>query len=168
KTGAGGSVVFSFDYSDGRGWPVGANGAGHSLVPLDSALDGQASGACDYPGNWRASAYVGGSPGRVDPPPPAATVVLNEIAAHTDYFDPARPEYDSNDWLELYNLASANITLNGWYLSDDPANLRKWAIPSVTISASGWITSDELSGFHNPSTTCFRLNQTGEQALLSY
>src|SRR6266536_1205744 len=55
KTGAGGSVIFSFDYSEGRGWPVAANGAGHSLVPLDSALAGQASGALDYTGNWRAS-----------------------------------------------------------------------------------------------------------------
>jgi len=168
KTGAGGSVVFSFDYSDGRGWPVGANGAGHSLVPLDSALAGQSSGALDYPGNWRASAYVGGSPGRADPAPPAATVVLNEIAAHTDYFDPARPEYDSNDWLELYNLASRNISLSGWFLSDDPANLRKWAIPSVTIPARGWITFDEVSGFHNPITTGFGLNKAGEQVLLSY
>src|SRR5207247_6154833 len=168
KTGAGGSVVFSFDYSDGRGWPVAANGAGHSLVPLDSALDGQASGACDYPGNWRASAYVGGSPGRADPSTPAATIVLNEITAHTDYFDPARPEYDSNDWLELYNLASANIMLNGRYLSDDPANLHKWAIPSVTIYTRGWITFDEVSGFHNPITTGFGLKNAGEPVLVSY
>ena len=168
KTGAGGSVVFSFDYSDDRGWPVAANGAGHSLVPLDSALAGQASGALDYPGNWRASAYIGGSPGQNDPPPPVATVVLNEIAAHTDYFDPARPEYDSNDWLELYNLASTNISLSGWYLSDDPSNLRKWAVPSVTNSARGWITFDEVSGFHNPITTGFGLNKAGEQVLLSY
>jgi len=168
KAGGGGVVLCSFAYSNGRGWPVAAGGAGHSLVPLDSAMDGQASGALDYPGNWRASAYIGGSPGRTDPLPPVATVVLNEIAAHTDYFDPAHTEYDSNDWLELYNLASVNITLSGWFLSDDPANLRKWAIPSVTISASGWITFDEVSGFHNPITTGFGLNKAGEQVLLSY
>jgi hypothetical protein len=168
KTGAGGSVVFSFDYSDGRGWPVAANGAGHSMVPLDPALAGQASGALDYPGNWRPSAYLGGSPGRDDPPPPAATVVLNEVTAHTDYYDPARPEYDSNDWLELFNLASTNLSLSGWYLSDDPAALHKWAIPSVTISAGGWITFDEVSGFHNPITMGFGLDKAGEQVLLSY
>ena len=168
KTGAGGSVIFSFEYSAGRGWPVAAKGAGHSLVPLDSAQDGQASGALDYPGNWRASTYLGGAPGRADPPTPAPTVVLNEIGAHTDYFDPARPEYDSNDWLELRNLTPANISLGGWYLSDDPGNLRKWAIPSVSISARGWISFDEVSGFHNPITTGFGLNKAGEQVLLSY
>src|SRR6185369_10438250 len=116
----------------------------------------------------RASAYLGGSPGRTDPSPPAATVVLNEITAHTDYFDPLRPEYDSNDWLELFNLASTNISLSGWHLSDDPAIPRKWAIPSVTISARGWTTFDEVSGFHNPITTGFGLDKAGEQVLLSY
>jgi len=168
KAGGGGVVLCSFNYSNGRGWPVAASGAGHSLVPLDSAMDGQATGALDYPGNWRASACMGGSPGGADPSPPAATVVLNEIAAHTDYLDPARPEYDSNDWLELYNLASTNISLSGWFLSDDPANLRKWAIPSISISARGWISFDEVSGFHNPITTGFGLDKAGEQVLLSH
>jgi hypothetical protein len=169
KAGAGGTVLFSFDYSNGRGWPVAANGAGHSLVPLDSAMDGQATGALDYPGNWRASTFIKGSPGRADPAAPAPTVVLNEIAAHTDYFDPARPEYDSNDWIELFNAASTNVNLAGWYLSDDPANLRKWAIPSsVTVPPRGWVSFDEVSGFHNPITTGFGIDKAGEQVLLSH
>src|SRR6185369_15544966 len=54
------------------------------------------------------------------------------------------------------------------YLSDDPANLRKWAIPSVTISARDWISFDEVTGFHNPITTGFCLDKAGEQVLLSY
>ena len=144
-----------------------ANGGGHSLVPIDLAMTGQASGALDYPGHWRASAYIGGSPGRADEQPPV-TVVLNEIVAHTDYFDPARPEYDSNDWIELYNPTATNVPMSGWYLSDDPAILRKWAIPSVSIPAQGWISFDEVSGFHNPITNGFGLNKAGEQVLLSY
>jgi hypothetical protein len=90
KTGAGGMKIFSFDFGNGRGWPVAASGAGHSLVPLDRAINGQASGALDYSGNWRASAFIGGSPGSADPAPPASTVVLNEITAHTDYSDPTK------------------------------------------------------------------------------
>jgi hypothetical protein len=168
KTGAGGTQIFSFDYGDGRGWPVAADGAGHSLVPLDRALDGQATGALDYPGNWRASTFIGGSPGVADPPSPARTVVLNEIAAHTDYSNPAKPEYDSNDWIELYNTVSTNVSLAGWYLSDDPANLQKWAIPFVSIFASNWISFDEVTGFHSPITTGFGLDKAGEQVLLSY
>ena len=168
KAGAGGTVLFSFDYTDGRGWPVAAQGAGHSLVPLDRAMDGQATGALDYPGNWRASAFIKGSPGREDPLPVAPTVVLNEITAHTDYSNPQRPEYDSNDWLELFNSSGANVSLSGWYLSDDAANPRKWAIPASTISGGGRLSFDEVSGFHNPITIGFGLDKAGEQVLLSH
>ncbi len=101
KTGAGGAEIFSFTYGDGRGWPVATDGAGHSLVPLNPAAPGQATGALDYPGNWRASTRIGGSPGQADPLPPAVTIRLNEITAHTDINDPNYPEYDSNDWIEL-------------------------------------------------------------------
>jgi len=167
KTGAGGIEIGSFEYSSGYGWPVAASGAGHSLVPLDPAMDGQATGALDYPGNWRASAFIGGSPGRADPAP-TSTVVINEIVAHTDYFDPTRPEYDSNDWIELYNPTAANVSLSGWFLSDDPANVRKWAIPTVTLPAHSWTSFDEVSGFHNPITTGFGLDKAGEQVLLSF
>jgi hypothetical protein len=168
KAGAGGSILFSFDYTEGRGWPVAAAGAGHSLVPLDRAMENQATGALDYPGNWRPSAFSKGSAGRADPAPSAPTVVLNEITAHTDYLNPQRPEYDSNDWLELFNTAGTNVSLNGWYLSDDPADLRKWAIPALTIPGGARLSFDEVSGFHNPITIGFGLDKAGEQVLLSY
>jgi len=168
KTGAGGTPIFSFDYSDGRGWPVPADGAGHSLVPLDRASDGQASGGLDYPGNWRASTFIGGSPGVADPPPPAPTIVLNEVTAHTDYYNPAKPEYDSNDWIELFNATNTNVSLAGWFLSDDPANLQKWAIPTVSVLANDRISFDEVTGFHSPITAGFGLDKAGEQVLLSY
>jgi hypothetical protein len=168
KAGAGGTVLFSFEYSDGRGWPVAANGAGHSLVPLANGMEGQANGALDYPGNWRASTFMKGSPGGPDPPSPAATVMLNEITAHTDYYDPQRPEYDSNDWIELFNVAATDISLSGWYLSDNPSLLRKWATPEVILPARGRLTFDEVSGFHAPITSGFGLDKAGEPLLLSY
>ncbi len=168
KTGAGGTQIFSFDYGDGRGWPVAADGAGHSLIPLDRAVDGQATGALDYPGNWRASIFINGSPGVADPPAPLPIVVLNEITAHTDYSNPLKPEYDSNDWIELYNTAATNISLAGWFLSDDPANLQKWAIPAISILASNRLSFDEVTGFHSPITSGFGLDKAGEQVLLSY
>lgn len=168
KTGAGGTRIFSFTYGDGRGWSLAADGAGHSLAPLDRAVDGQATGALDYPGNWRASTFIGGSPGIADPALPPMTVVLNEITAHTDYSNPAKPEYDSNDWIELYSTAATNGSLTGWFLSDDPANLQKWAIPSVPIPSSNRLTFDEVTGFHSPITTGFGLDKAGEQVLLSF
>lgn len=161
-------ILVEFEYGNGRGWPLAASGAGHSLVPEPSAVAAEDGGSLDYGGNWRASAGIGGSPGRADPEP-VRDVTLNEIMAHTDYADPARPEYDSNDWIELYNASAAPCGLADWYLSDDAANLRKWPIPAAcTIGAGSWLSFDEVSGFHTPLTAGFGLNKAGESVFLSY
>jgi hypothetical protein len=168
KTGAGGTEIFSFEYENARGWPIAAGGSGHSLVPINLTAPGQASGALDYPGNWRPSSFINGSPGQGDPDVPAPTVVLNELTAHTDYENPGQPEYDSNDWIELYNPTAASFGLTNYYLSDDPANLTKWAIPPTAIAERGWISFDEVTGFHSPIISGFGLDKAGEQVLLSY
>jgi hypothetical protein len=167
KTPGAGADIVSFQYGDGRGWPLAADGAGHSLVPLEITFGHEGQRSLNYPGNWRASSFLRGSPGKADPAVPSS-VVLNEIVAHTDYDNPARPEYDSNDWIELYNPTAANIQLNAWYLSDDPAELKKWPIPATAIPSRGWVVFDEISGFHNPITTGFGLDKAGEQVLLSF
>lgn len=159
RTSAGGTDIVSFEYRDGRGWPMAADGAGHSMVPLDTSL------SLTYGGHWRASTYMKGSPGRADPAPPAGPL-LNEIVAHTDFMS----ELDSNDWIELYNASTNDFTLDsGWYLSDDKVVLTKWMIPAGTVlSARGWISFDEQTGFHNPTNIGFGLNKDGEQVFLSY
>jgi len=168
KTGSGGTKIVDFKYGTGRVWFLAASGAGHSLVPLHPNETGQATGALDYPGNWRASTFVKGSPGRVDPAPLALTVVLNEIVAHTDYTNAAKPEYDSNDWIELYNASSSTIHLTNWYLSDNPKNPAKWPLPSISIQAGEYLVLNEVDNFHNPISSGFGLDKAGEQVLLSY
>lgn len=158
--------LIAFDYSDGRGWPLAADGAGHSLVPLAAAIAGQSDGSLNHGGNWRRSAYLDGSPGGADPAP-IVDVVLNEIMAHTDGPLP----WDSDDWIELYNTRPTNITFNGgtWYLSDDPDNLTNWAIPSaVVIPANGFVTFYETNDFHNPITSGFGIDKAGEDIFLTY
>jgi hypothetical protein len=158
--------VLRFGYQSGRGWPLAADGAGHSLIPTD--LLNQQAGSLDYSGNWRASAYIGGSPGEADPEP-IKDVVLNEIAAHTDYSNAAKPEYDSNDWLELYNTKTAGVSLANWYMSDSASDLKKWAIPVTnTIASEGWKAFDEVTGFHSPITNGFGLDKAGEEVFLSH
>ncbi|MEM7392298.1 MAG: DUF2341 domain-containing protein, partial [Verrucomicrobiota bacterium] len=62
-----------------------------------------------------------------------------------------------------------NATLTpDWYLSDDGADLKKWAIPTANLLAGSWISFDEITGFHNPITTGFGLNKAGEQVFISY
>jgi len=160
-------VVARFEYKDGRGWPLSADGGGHSLVPLEDAIIGETKGTLNYGGNWRASTYIGGSPG-LDDPETTSTIVINEIMAHTNYSNPQYPEHDSNDWIELYNTNGTSINLQGWYLSDDIGELKKWAIPSIDIDGYSRISFDEINDFHNPISIGFGLNKAGEEVVLSY
>jgi len=160
-------TVAEFAYNDSRGWPLPAAGGGHSLVPLITALPDEPDGSLNYGGNWRASTYIGGSPGTYDPEL-ETTVVLNEIMAHTDYSNPQIPEHESNDWIELFNTTSASINLNNWYLSDDIDELKKWAIPAIEIAGNSYMSFDEVTGFHNPISSGFGLNKAGEEIILSY
>jgi len=168
KTAPAGQEIVAFAFNDRRGWPVPAFGAGHSLVALDRSQSGQATGSLDYPGNWRASTYRGGSPGAEEPPVPAPSLVLNEIAAHTDYSDPLKPEYDSNDWVELVNRDASPVSFADFYLSDDPSDLKKWALPAGSLGPGERVSFDEINDFHNPITSGFGIDKAGEQVLLSY
>jgi hypothetical protein len=163
KSASAGTEIISFNYGNGSGWPVSADGAGHSLVPLNYTLTGS---PYDYARGWRASAFAGGSPGTADPAP-QVSVVLNEIMACTTYSDPLKPEYVSNDWIELYNATDAPVLLEHWFLSDDPSLLAKWAIPAQTVGAHERVVFDEVSGFHNPITSGFGLSRFGESVFLS-
>ncbi|MBN2163790.1 MAG: lamin tail domain-containing protein [Pontiellaceae bacterium] len=156
--------LITFRYSDARNWPQAADGAGHSLVPFDCAIDDEPAGSLNYGGNWRASTCPGGSPGFPDGLPPVA-VLLNEITAHTDTGED--PPFESNDQIELYNPTASAITLNGWYLSDDLGEPLKWAIPSGTvIPAHGFVLFDE-DDFHPGRVEGFGLDKAGEEVVLS-
>ncbi|MBZ0256013.1 lamin tail domain-containing protein, partial [bacterium] len=157
KTSIDGDDLIAFDFSDGRGWPRSADGAGHSLVPVDGVLTMLQDGLLDYSGNWRPSAFIGGSPGASDPEP-IAGLVINEIAA--------APE-DGNDWIELYNASSNAINLSGWYMSDDDSNLSLWAAPAIDVAPGEYISFDAESGF-NQSGDGFGIGRNGEAIFLSY
>jgi hypothetical protein len=98
-----------------------------------------------------------------------SSIVINEIVAHSDYSDPSHPLHDSNDQIELYNCMSVAVPLNEFYLSDDKDDLQKWQLPShQVIAAHGFITFNEVDGFHDPLSEGFGLNKAGEQLFLSY
>ncbi|MBN2163139.1 MAG: CotH kinase family protein [Pontiellaceae bacterium] len=161
-----GEKLFDISYTDARGWPPGADGGGHSLIPLNESVGAKQFDTLDYYGNWRASSYIGGSPGRADPAPPAG-VLINEIIAHTD--TGSAPPYDSNDQVELYNPLNSDIVLDKyWYLSDSLSDLEKWNIPTDTIiPAKGWVVFDE-NDFHPDRLDGFGLDKAGEQIILSH
>ncbi|MCX5645177.1 MAG: CotH kinase family protein [Phycisphaerae bacterium] len=43
------------------------------------------------------------------------------------------------DWIEIHNQAAQPASLGGWYLTDDPANLTKWAFPALQMPAGGFL-----------------------------
>lgn len=77
----------------------------------------------------------------------AAEIRINEVAASNVRSFPNAEEFeDYPDWIELSNTSSKPESLNGYYLSDDPTNLKNGhshAIPqSIHLSTlSLWLTA---------------------------
>jgi hypothetical protein len=46
---------------------------------------------------------------------------------------------DYNDWIELYNRSSSEISLKGYHLSDDASVLKKWTFPAVTLKPYSYL-----------------------------
>lgn len=56
-----------------------------------------------------------------------STIVINELqAANIDMF--VDPSFNYGSWVELYNPSEQDVTLNGWYISDTPENLRLYPL----------------------------------------
>jgi hypothetical protein len=64
--------------------------------------------------------------------------VLSELMArNANTFADTDGEY--KDWFEVWNKSSSSINLGGYYVTDDPADLTKWRIPSTTIAAGAYL-----------------------------
>lgn len=112
----------------------------------------------------------------------APPVVINEILASNQSTNTDNAgEYD--DWVEIYNTGSSIVQFSGLYLSDDPDNPLKWALPSGQgIDAGGYalfwaddddgISSDTGDTGDNVSQgdrhMSFKLSASGETLLLTY
>jgi hypothetical protein len=46
---------------------------------------------------------------------------------------------DSSDWIEIYNPTEAAVNPDGWYLTDDAGNMRKWEFPAIEIAPGGFL-----------------------------
>ncbi|MEM6769300.1 MAG: lamin tail domain-containing protein, partial [Bacteroidota bacterium] len=97
----------------------------------------------------------------------AGELVINEFLASNDAIQEDQDgEFD--DWIELYNNSDSAIDLAGFFLSDDPSNLNKWAFPEgTTVGAHQylivWADDDEgQEGVH----TSFKLSAGGESVVL--
>ncbi len=95
-------------------------------------------------------------------------IVINEVCTSnsqvvTDDFG------KTSDWIELYNASNAEISIKGWFISDNINEFQKWRIPDVTIPAYGYhlvFANDEDTWLQFPSTN-FKLSSAGEDLVLS-
>lgn len=145
-----GTPIFSVTYADEGGWPEGADGAGRSLMLSNPAGDP------NDPANWCESAELHGSPTA------AGTgnfrdVVVNEILAHSD------PPFE--DAIELYNTSGAAVDLNGWYLSDDLINPKKYQITNTVVGADGYTVFYEYQ--FNAGSNAFAFSSLGDELILT-
>lgn len=98
----------------------------------------------------------------------AQTVRINEFMA-LNASTLADKDSDFSDWVELYNPTASSVNLQGWSLTDNVADPRKWIFPEVTIAANSFIVLfasgkdiSETTELH----TNFKLNGDGEYLAL--
>lgn len=95
-------------------------------------------------------------------------LVINEIMA-ANLGTVMSPATNFDSWIELYNPTDQEITLDGMYLSDEPADPAKWKMPEGmgTVPAGGfkvvWLGSNNIKANHAP----FSLNCDGGTVILS-
>ena len=132
KLSSGGDSVMLFD-ADG--------GAVESInVP---ALGTDQSYALGQDGNWVITAEY--TPGLANTPDnyrlltdrtattPITLYISEFCASNQTGVKDANGEH--HDWVELYNAGSESVSLKGYALTDDPADLKKWIFPDATIAA---------------------------------
>ncbi len=130
-----GATLLEARYSSEYPWPIGADGAGHSLILLrpDYGEDDVRA--------WAASSVMGGTPNLPDPHVRHGYegVVINEFLAHTD-----PPLQDS---IELFNANNTSVDVSGCWLSDS-ASVNKFRIPDgTTIAPRGFLVYSNELGF---------------------
>ncbi len=67
-----------------------------------------------------------------------AGIVINELLASNSATNV--DEYgDSGDWIELFNASDQEISLGGYYLSDEAADLFRWSLSDTTLVPGAYL-----------------------------
>jgi hypothetical protein len=94
-------------------------------------------------------------------------VVINEICPANADINYDTRFYNFSGWIELYNPGSSSINLTGYYISNDPDQIKKWPIPYGTnITPKGYVLiwcNEQSVGLHSN----FTLRTKGGHVLLT-
>ncbi|MDA7881462.1 chitobiase/beta-hexosaminidase C-terminal domain-containing protein [Akkermansiaceae bacterium] len=76
----------------------------------------------------------------------------------------------SSDWIEIANPNGFDLSLDGYFLTDDSLNLMKWRIPAVNVPANGYLvifaSGSDITDPAGPVHTNFSLSRIGEYLAL--
>jgi gliding motility-associated-like protein len=90
-------------------------------------------------------------------------IVLNEYSASNLTGGVVDNYGNHSDWVEIYNAHTSSVTLNGYWLSNDRLNLKKWAFPTTFTMTSGSYKAVWLSGINKNVGSDFHANFTLDQ-----
>ena len=99
-----------------------------------------------------------------------ADVIINEVMASNAVFINGRHD----DWVELHNTGTSQVSLAGWHLSNDPYNPLRWAFPEGTVIAKdGYLivycagSGNVTDGQKNALYADFKLSAQGDDICLT-
>lgn len=96
-------------------------------------------------------------------------IVINEITTNNKT-GIENEKGKKKDWIELLNKTSTPLGLSGLYLSDDVANITKWAFPAEAFIQPGehlLIWADDLDVTYLDLHTNFNLSNSSDNVILS-
>lgn len=75
-----------------------------------------------------------------------------------------------SDWIEIHNPTDADVSLAGWYLTDDADEPMKWRIPDVELASQEYLvvfaSGKDRDDPDHPLHTNFSLKSAGEYLAL--
>lgn len=93
------------------------------------------------------------------------TIVINEVRSWD--VDVTRTGYYGSDYIELYNTSKEEISLDGWYLSDDESDLLKSRLSEMAIGAKDYALIYANGQGDTGDSVLFKINPEGEKIFLS-
>lgn len=103
----------------------------------------------------------------IDPQLPEPQVIINEFMAE-NVNRLADEDGETQDWIELLNRGTNRVDLEGWALSDDPAQPGQWTFPKVTLAPGEYLVvfasgkDRRIAGVGRRLHTNFKLSVEGE------
>lgn len=93
------------------------------------------------------------------------TIVINEVRSWD--VDVTRTGYYGSDYIELYNTSDEEISLDGWYMSDDESDLTKSRLADITLAPKDYVLIYANGAGDSGDSVLFKINPSGEKIFLS-